>query len=171
MQKQVHKNRLDMQKLLNTLYNLSAKKDIIMVLDDEAEELYDQHHDDATTFRKNNIFEERRVSSMSKSIGLSMRLAGIICLLRNVISILDEQEENEEEENEEDEKPITFTVIKSDFNMALKITLYPAISFKNQFFVNAGSHRARKSWYKYSSIPNQITSSGTGKLYHRLRNR
>ena len=130
MQKQVHKNRLDMQKLLNTLYNLSAKKDIIMVLDDEAEELYDQHHDEATTFRKNNIFEERRVSSMSKSIGLSMRLAGIICLLRNVISILDEQEENEEEENEEDEKPITFTVIKSDFNMALKITLY---SLKTSF--------------------------------------
>ena len=131
------KNRLDMQKILGRLFILSGKRKIVMVLDGDAERLYDEHHDAATKYREDNIYEESRVSVMSKSIGLSMRLSGVICLMRNIILMIGEEEKNEKSTGEDtddmevshegmkkSESTITFMVNKEDFKMGLSIAQY-----------------------------------------------
>ena len=133
------KNRLDMQKILNRLFKLSGERQIVMVLDAEAESLYDNHHDSATTYREENQYEESRVSVMSKSIGLTMRLSGVICLMRNTILIDDEEEKKLMETK--DEELIQFIVSKEDFQMAINIVQY---SVKTSFALVNENNMQRK---------------------------
>ena len=47
------------------------------------ERLYAEYLDSVVEYRKEYLFEEKRVSIKSKSVGLVMRLSGVISLLRN----------------------------------------------------------------------------------------
>ena len=85
------------------LYKDGSKKQIKMVVKEgsEAERLYDTHHDEAVDFRSNDLFEERKVSVKSKAVGLAMRLAGVICLMR-VYADRTTKPEIEKKEKDED---------------------------------------------------------------------
>ena len=54
--------------------------------------IYDENHDEAVDFRAEDLFEERKVSVKSKSIGLAMRLSGVICLLRRYSELVKNME-------------------------------------------------------------------------------
>ena len=104
------KSMLDMKNLLELLYKDGSKKQIKMVImvGSEAERLYDAHHDEAVDFRSNDLFEERKVSVKSKAVGLAMRLAGVICLMRVYAERALHTTESEIEHEEKDEdKPDT----------------------------------------------------------------
>ena len=51
----------------------------------EAFEEYKNYQWEVTQFRKDDLYEEARVSIKSKSVGIMVRLAGICCLLREAI--------------------------------------------------------------------------------------
>ena len=72
-----------------------------MSLDDDAMKMYDAFHDEIIEFRQKDRFEEARLSVKSKSLGMVMRVASVICLLRS--SLKDN---------------VSITVTKTDFAMA-----------------------------------------------------
>ena len=82
--KYLEEEMLDMKKLLTLLQRDGHQNRIVMVIpkESETERLYDEHHDAAVDYRGDDLFEERKVSVKSKSVGLAMRLAGVICLMR-----------------------------------------------------------------------------------------
>ena len=109
----VDKNDLDMQAILQKNYERGIKEHLQLELDPEAEALYDEYHDSAVEYRENNKYEESRVSVMSKSVGLSMRISGVISLLRiaiNNVNLISPE--------------MDFKVTKEDYLMALTITKY-----------------------------------------------
>ena len=61
------KNGLDMQKVLARIFKRSIKK-------------------------KQDMYEENKVAVMSRSVGLIMRLSGVICLLRNAVSEINDEQ-------------------------------------------------------------------------------
>ena len=58
----VDKNDLDMQAILQKIYERGIKEHLQLELDPEAEALYDEYHDSAVEYRENNKYEESRVS-------------------------------------------------------------------------------------------------------------
>ena len=95
-----------------------------MVLCSDAEELYEQYHDCVVEFRRENLYDETRVSVMSKSLGLAMRLSGVMCLFRNSMMSLEVIGENEEAMNNSGDYDMPMLVTKADFEMALNLTKY-----------------------------------------------
>ena len=79
-------NAIDMVTILKSIYN-RCKTPFLLSLSDEADEVYTVFHDEAMKFRQENKFDNCNVSVKSKSKGLSLRLAGIISLLRNAVKM------------------------------------------------------------------------------------
>ena len=101
---------IDLEKILEYIYNYSFQRNIQLKLDKEALNLYDDFHEDIIDFRKQDRFEESKLSVKSKSLGLVMRLSAIISLLRSSCSkILNESYEHSD------------IVTGSDFSMAKRI--------------------------------------------------
>ena len=73
--------RLDMKRVLEIIFRHGSNKAISMVMSSEAEELYEEYHGSIVEFRSVNLYDETKVSVMSKSLGLVMRLSGIIMYL------------------------------------------------------------------------------------------
>ena len=97
---------LDMQSVMGNIYDRCCKEKLTLEFVGEAKELYDAFYDPIVDFRRENVFEESRLSVKSKSLGLVMRVSGIICLLKNAI---DKPGDNINK------------VTKSDFEMASRI--------------------------------------------------
>ena len=76
-----------MKLVMNNIYNRCVNQPLVLTLNHDAVELYENFHDSVVDFRKEDSFEESRLSVKSKSLGLVMRVAGIISLLRS--SVLD----------------------------------------------------------------------------------
>ena len=94
------KNKLDMENVLRNMYKDGRKNKINLILSSDAEEYYDAHHDGVVVdYRQEDLYEEGNVSIKSKSVGLAMRLSGVICLLRNYSeAVLRESEKSSYEE-------------------------------------------------------------------------
>ena len=116
---------------------------LVVPLKSEAERLYDLHHDEVVDYRQTDLYEEKKVSIKSKSIGLALRLSGAICLLRNYCEwdkekksladeIVAESDDDqlisgqipEENEVNEEEEEIRYDITGEDFKMALGLTKY-----------------------------------------------
>ena len=57
--------------------------------------LYKNVHDEIVEFRKNDSFEEEKLSINLKSLGLIVRVSAVICLLREASRVLKEHNEIE----------------------------------------------------------------------------
>ena len=101
-------NLIDMATMLNNIYQKCCENDTRLVLSPEAFKKYEDYHDEIADFRLSDLFEEARLSVKSKSLGLLLRISGIISLLRTELS--DQGNEN--------------NVEVSDVDMALNIVNY-----------------------------------------------
>ena len=115
---------VDMRCVLESIFINGSKRNMSMVLCSDAEELYEQYHDCVVEFRRENLYDETRVSVMSKSLGLAMRLSGVMCLFRNAMMSLEVIGENEEAMNNSGDYDMPMLVTKADFEMALNLTKY-----------------------------------------------
>ena len=90
---------VDMKEVLVAIFE-RCKTPFHIKLTDAADDLYTEFYDDAMNFRKENKFENCNVSVKSKSKGLSLRIAGIISLLRNAVNDEDIPSNQEEMQTE-----------------------------------------------------------------------
>ena len=97
-----------MKCVLQNVYENCYKEAVHLNLSPEALEVYKKYHDDIVDYRKSDLFEEARLSVKSKSLGLLLRLSGVICFLRMAAS-------NVKLEN---------LVEKTDIDMAMNIVNY-----------------------------------------------
>ena len=102
------KDLVDMATMLNNIYQKCSGNDIRLVLSPEALKKYEYYHDEIADFRMSDLFEEARLSVKSKSLGLLLRISGVISLLRTELS-------------GKNNEPI---VDVSDIDMALNIVNY-----------------------------------------------
>ena len=109
------KDLVNMATMLNNIYQKCSGNDIRLVLSPEALKKYEYYHDEIADFRMSDLFKEARLSVKSKSLGLLLRISGVISLLRTELS-------------GENNEPI---VDVSDVDMALNIVNY---SVSNAFF-------------------------------------
>ena len=75
-----------MSSILTKIYETCYNVDFKLVLDNDAMKLYDNFHDEIVAFRRKDRFEEARLSVKSKSLGMVMRIASAICLLRSALT-------------------------------------------------------------------------------------
>lgn len=106
-----------------------------LVLTTEAMQVYEKYHDEVVDYRKSDAFEEAKLSIKSKSLGLLLRVSGVISLIRMFLSATDE-----------------FLVCKSDIEMALNIITY---SINNAFALlpNKISDRSSKKQCEVKKTP------------------
>ena len=100
-----------MGNILNTIYQRCCCDNIRLVLCSDAQEIYENYHDEIVDFRKADLFEEARLSIKSKSLGLLLRISGIISLLRMALSNSDGS-----------------VLEKSDIEMAMNIVNYSVLN-------------------------------------------
>ena len=103
------KNELvDMTMILNNIYQRCSESNIGLTLSPAALKKYEDYHDEIVDFRMSDLFEEARLSVKSKSLGLLLRISGVISLLRKELSTKDQED----------------VVELSDIDMALNIVTY-----------------------------------------------
>ena len=112
-------NGLDMQKVLARIFKRGIEKNITMILSNEAEDLNDECRDSLVEFRKQVMYKENKVCVMSKSVGLIIRLSGVICLLRNAVNEINGEQMFDAIAIEND-----LYATKLDFEMGKNITEY-----------------------------------------------
>ena len=112
-----------MKTILETIYSRCNKENVRLVLSAEAQDIYESYHDSIVDFRKEDAFEEAKLSIKSKPPVLLLRISGIISLLRVALTNNDTENLNQVEE--------------SDINMALKIVEY---SINNAFALLPKNH-------------------------------
>ena len=81
-----------MEELLKILYNTCKDKDIIIKMDDEADKEYDDFHDEGVDFRRENKENKNEKSIVSKARTMTVRVSGIIALLRSSLENLQENQ-------------------------------------------------------------------------------
>ena len=96
---------MEMKAVFKSIFE-NCREDICIALSKEAEEAYNNYHDSVVEFRMHDKFDNHKVSIMSKAKGLSLRLAGVICLLRISVSDIEAQ---------------SYNVTVDDYHMALEI--------------------------------------------------
>ena len=126
---------LDMKITLEQIYTRCSQGNVRLTLTEDAKKLYEEHHDSIVDFRKEDPFEEARLSIKSKSLGLAMRLSGVISLMRCAL--------NHQEENDEGD-----LVEEIDIKMAMNIVdylVYNAFALlPNQVKSNCKSNEIKK---------------------------
>ena len=103
------KHLVDMKSVLSKIYNRCVDNNIKLTLTEEAELVYDACHDAIVDYRMEEKFEEAKLSIKSKSLGLLLRVSGVISLLRTAL-------ENDDSNSE--------VVTEADINMANEIVTY-----------------------------------------------
>ena len=73
---------INLEEILKILFQFCSTKDVVIRLSEDAENAYDEFYDETVDFRRENSSASDEISVISKARGLSLRLAGIICLLR-----------------------------------------------------------------------------------------
>ena len=101
------KSVIDLQSVLGVLHENCTETDITVNLSEPAEYLYDEYYDQTVDFRRENRALCDEVSVVSKSRGLVLRVAGIVCLLR--LSIAEYKRRQQLQSNEEIDDEITFS--------------------------------------------------------------
>ena len=96
---------MEMKGVLETIYE-KCQEEMCIALSKEAEEACNNYHDSVVEFRMKDKFDNHKVSIMSKSKSLSLRLAGVISLRRNSVSNTDSE---------------SYNVTVDDYCMALEI--------------------------------------------------
>ena len=109
---------INMRDVLQYIYNMCSEKDIQLKFSEEGELLYEKHHDSIVEFRQEDVFEEAKLSIKSKSLGLLMRISGVISLLRLATENLPCSGMKQACD------PCEILVHKNDAEMALKIVDY-----------------------------------------------
>ena len=102
-----NEGNMDMKGKLKKIYKWCGEDDLVIPLSKEAENVYDEYYDAIVDFRRAERHNNYKVSVKSKSRGLSLRLSGIICLLRNALGDTND-----------------FVISKNDYLMALEIVRY-----------------------------------------------
>ena len=86
------KDVINMEELLKILYNTCKDKDIVIKMDDEADIEYDDFHDEGVDFRRENKENKNEKSIVSKARTMTVRVSGIIALLRSSLENLQENQ-------------------------------------------------------------------------------
>ena len=88
MKKQLIKTnaqQINMKKVLESIYQRCVEKGIEVILDKDAEVLYDNLHDEIVSYRKQHKGYKFEKSIKSKSLGMVLRVSGVMSILRNAI--------------------------------------------------------------------------------------
>ena len=95
------KSTIDLQSVLRILNEKCKENEYVITLSTAAENLYDQYYDETVDFRKDNRHLPNEISVKSKSRGMALRIAGLVCLLR--CSIAEWKRNNQKEESLHDD--------------------------------------------------------------------
>ena len=85
----------------------------MITLSPAAENLYDQYYDETVDLCKNNRHLPNDISVKSKSRGLVLRIAGVVCLLRCSIAEWKRNQKQEESQHEDDDSDDEITYSNS----------------------------------------------------------
>ena len=129
-------NLINMTRVFRKIYN---RGNLILKLSSEAKDMYDSHHDDIATFKKESSGDSFAKSMKSKSLGLVMRLAAVLSEIRNAL-----KESTSDEAPEYDE-----IVTELDFQRAQKIIDYSNINSLK--IMNNNDQRAASSFVQSGS--------------------
>ena len=92
--KMINEDTVDIINLANvftSIYDACSSSNTIL-MGEEAYTEYKNYQREVLQFRKDDLYEEARVSIKSKSVRIMVRLAGICCLLREAIQKKDPSE-------------------------------------------------------------------------------
>ena len=64
----------------------SVEKGVKLLLDEDAKEVYDTLHDEIVHYRKDHKGHKFEKSIKSKSLGMVLRVSGVMSILRNAIA-------------------------------------------------------------------------------------
>ena len=78
-------NLINLADVFEKIYD-ACGGDAVITMTKEAYVLYKEYQREVIAFRKQDLFEEARVSVKSKSVGIMVRLSGILSLLREGVS-------------------------------------------------------------------------------------
>ena len=107
---------INLADVFTKIYDACSSSNTIL-MGKEAYEEFKTYQREVTQFRKDDLYEEARVSIKSKSVGIMVRLAGICCLLREAIQ-------------KEEPSELVMEILKEDIVRAITIVKYSnAISF------------------------------------------
>ena len=76
------RSTIDLQSVLRILNEKCKENEFVITLSPAAETLYDQYYDETVDFRRDNRHLPNEISVKSKSRGMALRIAGVVCLLR-----------------------------------------------------------------------------------------
>ena len=88
---------IDFSNIFGKIYQYCTEGQRYLSLNDDAYNLYKLYHNEIVDYRKKDLFEESRVSLKSKSVGIMLRLSGILCYLRKAVSGNFSQKVNEDD--------------------------------------------------------------------------
>ena len=100
---------IDLADVFKRIYEACDENPVLKMTTD-AYESYKVYAREVNAFRKKDLFEEARVSIKSKSVGIVVRLAGVLCLLREGLL--------------ENHETFDLSIKKDDIERAIKITRY-----------------------------------------------
>jgi len=104
---------IELHKMFQLIFDQCNGDGLNLKLFEEAVILYKEVHDRIVDFRKNDLFEEDKLSIKSKSLGLIMRVSAVICFQREACKLL--------RASETDEGLVFNKIIRAeDFEMAKK---------------------------------------------------
>ena len=102
---------LNMASVLSNVYKRCFEASIFLKLVDGAIKLYEEYHDEVVSFRLDKKNHRFMKSVKSKSLGMALRLSGVMSLLRNSLKYVDCDEVPKFDD----------TVIYDDFKRALNV--------------------------------------------------
>lgn len=127
-------NLINLSDVFEKIYD-ACDDDTVIKMTPEAYVQYKEYQREVIAFRKHDLFEEVRVSVKSKSIGIMVRLSGILCLLREGIS-------------RDSFKSFKMEITKEDVLRALKIVRY-----SNEISFHLLNEKNEKSKSTVKSVP------------------
>ena len=78
--------QINMKKVLQSIYQRCVEEGIEVLLDEDAKKLYDTLHDEIVQYRKDHKGHKFEKSIKSKSLGMVLRVSGVMSILRNAIA-------------------------------------------------------------------------------------
>ena len=105
---------IELRPLLASIYKRCSENAKKLIIAHDATHIYDQYHDEVVTFRLENKGEPFLRSVKSKSLGILLRLGGVMSLMRNACKTI----------NSEEIPQYNDSINSEDLNRALQIVRY-----------------------------------------------